>query len=66
MTQDPSWEGETRKVDAQFVQDYFGEDLDQHTFLVAGPPAMAEGVQRTIHEAGAQDENVIAERYSGY
>ncbi len=66
MTQDPTWEGETRKVDAQFVKDYFGEDLNQHTFLVAGPPAMVEGVQRALQEAGVQDENVVAERYSGY
>jgi ferredoxin-NADP reductase len=66
MTQDSGWEGETRKVDAQFVKDYLGEDLNQYTFLVAGPPAMAEGVQRALEEAGVQEQNVIAERYSGY
>jgi ferredoxin-NADP reductase len=66
MTQDPGWEGETRKVDAQFVKDYLDEDLNQYTFLVAGPPAMAEGVQQALEEAGVQNENVIAERYSGY
>jgi ferredoxin-NADP reductase len=66
MTQDPGWEGETRKVDSQFFEDYLGEDLNEYTFLVAGPPAMAEGVQQALEEAGVQDENVIAERYSGY
>lgn len=66
MTQDPGWDGETRKVDGDFVKDYLGEDLHQHTFLVAGPPAMAEGVQTALQEAGVQDENLIAERYSGY
>ena len=66
MTQDPGWEGETRKVDAQFVEDHLGEDLDAHTFLVAGPPAMVEGVQRALEAAGVQEKNVIAERYSGY
>ena len=25
MTQDPDWDGETRKVDTQFVEDYLGE-----------------------------------------
>jgi len=66
MTQDPGWEGETRKVDAELVKEYLGDDLDQYTFLVAGPPAMAEGVQGALEEAGVRDENVTAERYSGY
>ena len=66
MTQDAGWEGETRKVDGDFVRDYLDDDLNQYTFLVAGPPAMAEGVQGALDEAGVRDENVIAERYSGY
>lgn len=66
MTQDPGWEGETRKVDAELVKEYLGDDLDRYTFLVAGPPAMAEGVQGALREAGVRDENVTAERYSGY
>lgn len=66
MTQDPGWEGETRKVDAELVKDYLGDDVDRYTFLVAGPPAMAEGVQGALREAGVRDENVTAERYSGY
>jgi ferredoxin-NADP reductase len=66
MTQDPGWKGETRKVDGKFVKDHLDEDLNRYTFLVAGPPAMAEGMQQALEEAGVQDENVIAERYSGY
>jgi ferredoxin-NADP reductase len=66
MTQDPGWEGETRKVDGEFVKGYLEADLNEHTFLVAGPPAMAEGVQAALQKAGVRDENVIAEGYSGY
>jgi ferredoxin-NADP reductase len=66
MTQDPGWEGETRKVDGEFVKHYLDDDLNRYTFLVAGPPAMAEGVQKALQQAGVQDENVSAERYSGY
>lgn len=66
MTEDPGWEGETRMVDGNLVKDYFDEDLNQYMFLVAGPPAMAEGVQSALQEAGVRDENLIAERYSGY
>jgi NAD(P)H-flavin reductase len=53
-------------VDGEFVKEYLDDDLNTYTFLVAGPPAMAEGVQAALHEAGVRDENVIAERYSGY
>jgi ferredoxin-NADP reductase len=66
MTQDPGWDGESRKIDAQFIKDYLGEHLNEFTFLVAGPPAMTEGVQHALEEAGVKEENVIAERYSGY
>lgn len=66
MTQDPNWHGETRKIDAGFFRDYLGDDLNQFTFLVAGPPAMAEAMQKVLGEAGVKEENVIAERFSGY
>jgi ferredoxin-NADP reductase len=66
MTQDAGWNGETRKIDAQFFKDYLGSNLNELKFMVAGPPAMAEGVQHALEEAGVKEENVIAERYSGY
>jgi ferredoxin-NADP reductase len=66
MTQDPGWDGETRKIDAQFLKDHLGPDLNEFTFMVAGPPGMAEGVQQALAEAGVREENVIAERFSGY
>ena len=66
MTADSDWKGETRRVDAEFFLDYLGEDLGKSTFLVAGPPAMVEGVQKALVEAGVEEEHVIAERYSGY
>ena len=66
MTQDRGWDGENRKIDAQFFHDHLAGDLNAYTFLVAGPPAMAEGVQQALGEAGVDEQNVIAERYSGY
>jgi ferredoxin-NADP reductase len=66
MTQDEGWEGETRRIDSEFLTDHLGAALNEHTFLVAGPSAMVEGVQEALAEAGVEDENVIAERYSGY
>jgi ferredoxin-NADP reductase len=66
MTQDPSWDGETRKIDAQFFKDYLGDDLNGYTFLVAGPPDMVEGMKEELAAAGVQEENVTASGYSGY
>jgi ferredoxin-NADP reductase len=66
MTQDPGWDGESRKIDAQFFTDYLGDDLDEYTFLVAGPPGMVEGMQEALAETGVEEENVVAQRYSGY
>ena len=66
MTQDPGWDGETRKIDAQFVADHLEEGLDRYTFLVAGPPPMTEAVSAALRGAGVEEEHLIAERYSGY
>jgi len=66
MTQDPGWEGETRKIDAGFFRDHLGPDLDQYTFLVAGPPAMTEAMEKALDQAGVNEESVIAARFSGY
>jgi ferredoxin-NADP reductase len=66
MTEDPGWVGETRRVDAQFIEDQFGENLEHYVFLVAGPPAMAEGVEKALEEAGVDLANVVVERYTGY
>ena len=66
MTQDPGWDGESRRIDARFFTEYLGDDVNEYTFLVAGPPAMTEAMQRALAEAGVDDENVIAERFSGY
>jgi ferredoxin-NADP reductase len=66
MTEDPTWEGETRRIDGEFLEDYLGEDLNDYTFLVAGPPAMVEGLQETLEKAGVKEENVVAARFSGY
>jgi ferredoxin-NADP reductase len=37
MTGDPEWEGESRRVDADFLRDKLGE-LAEYTYLLAGPP----------------------------
>jgi len=65
MTEDPGWDGEGRTIDAQFF-DYVEGDLNRYTFLVAGPPEMVKGMQEALAEAGVDEQNIVAERYSGY
>jgi len=66
MTDDPSWEGEKRRIDAEFLRDHLGEDLQSFTYLIAGPPAMVEGVVGTLEAAGVPEERLLPARFSGY
>lgn len=66
MTDDEGWDGETRRVDAAFLADHLGDSLNDLRFMVAGPPGMAEGVEQALADAGVAEENVIAQRFSGY
>ena len=66
MTDDPAWEGESRKIDADFFRDHLGDGLNDHTYLIAGPPPMVAAMTDALAEAGVAEEHVIPEKYSGY
>jgi ferredoxin-NADP reductase len=66
MTEDPGWEGETRRIDADMLRDHLGEELDSYTYLVAGPPAMVDGVAEALQGAGIPEDQVQPARFSGY
>ena len=65
MTDDPGWAGETRHLDAEGLAELVG-GLEAKTFLVAGPPAMAEAVAGSLTSAGLADDRVLSDRFSGY
>jgi ferredoxin-NADP reductase len=65
MTDDETWEGERRRIDAAVLQEHLG-DLGGYTFLVAGPPPMAEGVAGALAAAGVAEERILTDRFSGY
>jgi ferredoxin-NADP reductase len=65
MTDEPEWEGETRHLDAEVLAELLG-GLDGKTFLVAGPPAMAEAVAGSLLAAGVPEDSVRADKFSGY
>jgi len=66
MTDDPGWEGETRRIDSNFLRDHVGDELLTSTYLVAGPPALVEAVVAALDEAGVPEDQVRPERFSGY
>jgi ferredoxin-NADP reductase len=66
MTQDSDWGGETRRIDATMLADVVGGDLASHTYLVAGPPPMTEGVVESLKGAGIREEQILSDRFSGY
>ncbi len=66
MTDDDEWEGETRHIDADVLLDHLEADLRSYTYLVAGPPGMAEDVGDRIRAAGVPDEQVAVDKFSGY
>src|SRR6266550_3474393 len=59
MTEDPGWEGETRRVDADFLRDHLGDDLGGLTYYIAGPPGMVNGVAETLQTAGVPEERIV-------
>lgn len=66
MTDDPDWGGESRRIEADLLHDYLGDELQSPTYLIAGPPAMVEGVLGTLQAAGVPEEQLRPARFSGY
>jgi ferredoxin-NADP reductase len=66
MTSDDDWPGERRRVDADFLVEYLGETLNDATYMVAGPPEMAEAVTDQLKAAGVADQSITTGTFSGY
>jgi ferredoxin-NADP reductase len=66
MTDDPGWDGESRRIDEQLLRDHLGDDLASLTYLIAGPPGMVDGVTGTLQAAGVPEERLRPARFSGY
>lgn len=65
MTDDPEWDGDTRRLTADVLDELVG-GLEGKTLLVAGPPAMVDDVSDSLAEAGVAEERVIPAKFSGY
>ena len=65
MTEDPSWDGDTRMLDAGVLRDLLG-DLESFHLMIAGPPPMAKSVEGSLLEAGLPEDQVQSDSFSGY
>jgi ferredoxin-NADP reductase len=66
MTDDPGWDGETRRIDATMLRDHLDADLGSFTYLVAGPPGMVEAMEGLLKAEGVPETQIRPERFSGY
>lgn len=65
MTEDTYWQGEKRRIDAKFIKDYF-PNVNANLYMVVGPPAMVEAVEKALIEAKVRGENIKTENFTGY
>jgi len=66
MTDDPAWEGESRLIDTELLHEHLGDDLQSLVYLIAGPPAMVDGVVETLQAAGVPEGQIRPDRFAGY
>lgn len=65
MTQDPNWEGEKRRINAQLIKNYIN-NVSLPLYYIAGPPAMVETIKSSLKETGVSNSNIKSENFSGY
>ncbi|MDO8657423.1 MAG: FAD-dependent oxidoreductase [Candidatus Levybacteria bacterium] len=65
ITQDPGWSGEKRRIDAQFIKDYFKNPND-YLYYAAGPPGMVDAIYDALINAGIGSSNIETENFAGY
>jgi ferredoxin-NADP reductase len=66
MTDDDDWPDERRRIDACFLKDQLGENLNGATYMVAGPPGMATAVTVELQRVGVDAELIATDSFSGY
>jgi ferredoxin-NADP reductase len=66
MTDEPEWEGETRRVDADVLRDHLEGELGDYVHIAAGPPGMVEAMETALKGAGVPEEQVLVQRFAGY
>jgi ferredoxin-NADP reductase len=65
VTNDDSWQGEKRHVDANFLTDYIS-DIKKPLYYISGPPKAVFAVRDNFKEAGIPEDQIKADDFYGY
>ncbi len=65
ITGDAGWSGEKRRINAEFIKEYF-PDPEKNVYAVTGTPRFVPGVFREIQAAGVPIINIKMELFTGY
>jgi ferredoxin-NADP reductase len=60
-----SWSGETGYINKEMLARYV-KDLAEPVYYTAGPPALVTGMRKMLVEAGADEDEIRSEDFSGY
>ena len=60
-----SWDGETRRIDADMVKEA-ARDLPRPHYYIAGTPDMAEDMRQMLDDMGIDDDDIHSEDFTGY
>ncbi len=66
MTQDEGWEGESRYIGADLLNEHLDGELGDYSYLIAGPPPMVETAVEALASQGVPEGQVLPDRFSGY
>jgi ferredoxin-NADP reductase len=65
MKDSDSWNGETRRIDADMVKEA-SRDLPRPHYYIAGTPDMAEDMRQMLDDMGIDDDDIHSEDFTGY
>lgn len=65
FTQDPTWEGEKRRIDVSFIKQYV-TDVGKPLYYIVGPPAMVSAMHEVVSSLGVLPEQIKRENFTGY
>ena len=65
ITQDPQWRGEKRRINGEFIKEYFPKP-EENIYFVVGTPRFVPMVFKEIRDAGVPILNLRMEIFTGY
>lgn len=65
MTDDPNWQGEKARLDADFIKKYI-PNFTEPIYYVAGPPGMVNSMVEILNNLGIPPPQIKFEQFTGY